>query len=327
MKKTILFFVCALSMGAYAQLISGGQITTTTSYQHASDSAKLQINTNVPANLTLDGQDMGETKVTPYEVKFGQHKIVLTAEGYYRRSKTVEVQRSTYTVYNFRLQRKPRRYAIRHGLQQELVLNFDWQEFYHSGNYGGYYDTPTGLIDYVIGWRFNDWVFLGAGTGLHVYRGYTFKRSDHQYAPTDNYRYLYASQNEPYNGYDFDKTLVEMPLYAQLKVYFMNTRWKPFLETSLGGRFGFTSFRDSGIMFNVAPGVEFCINDHNAINLMLGYSFAGHHVAVPGGNSTYYSSEKCSTSCPYKGSYHYHYNIDSSRELAHGLTLRIGFVL
>lgn len=325
MKKVLLALcACAVCIGAQAQLISGGHITTTTSYQHVSDSAQIQINTNVPTNLTLDGTNMGETQATPYRVKFGQHKLVLTADGYYRRTKNVEVQRNTYNVFDIKMLRKPRRYAIRHGLQQEIVLNYDWIE-YEDDDYNRYhsYDFNSGLVDYVIGWRFNDWVFLGAGTGLHIYNGYAFDEDMHRYFRYNNYEYV-GSDRPYWEG--FEKTLVEMPLYAQLKVYFMNTRWKPFLMTSLGGRIGLSSYGDSGILFNIGPGVEFCINDRYALNLVLGYSMAGHHIAHRGDYMYFYSTRDCDKYCPYKGEYHYHYNIEGENALAHGLTLRLGFV-
>lgn len=317
--KKIVFILCACAfcIGTHAQLISGGQITTTTAYQHIPDSAQIKINTNVPTNLTLDGTNMGETQATPYRVKFGQHKLVLTADGYYRKKKNVEVKRNTYNEFDFKMLRKPhpQPYAIRHGLQQEIVLNYDWTDNYYYG------DFNSGLVDYVIGWRFNDWVFLGAGTGLHVYNGYVFDEDMHRYFRYGDYEYV----GRPYRE-DFEKTLVEMPLYAQLKVYFMNSRWKPFLTTSLGGRIGLSSYGDSGILFNIGPGVEFCINNRYALNLVLGYSMAGHHIAREGDYKYVSSYQDCDKYCPYKGKYHDHYNIEEENVLAHGLTVRLGFV-
>lgn len=240
MKKIItIAILCILTRGVYAELITGGQITTTTIYQVISDTGMVQFVTNVPANLKIDDTDLGEVQSAPYKMKYGQYKAVLTAENYYPKRKKIEVEREKLTTYKMKLLRKPKKcdpYVFHTGFQQEVNLNYALND----GGKGG----QSGLVDYVAGWRFNDWVFLGAGTGLHVF---------------DDWWGIYG---------------LEIPLYAQTKIYFMKTRWRPFFITSVGMRLGCVNFNNNeviGAMFNTGFGVEYCISNKYAINYSMGY--------------------------------------------------------
>lgn len=317
MKKIIaLVCVCMFAVGSYAQLITGGQITTTTTYQVLSDTGMVRFVTNVPANLKIDDTDMGEVQSTPYKMKYGQYKATLTAENYYPKRQKVQVEREKLSTYNVKLlrKRKPKPYPVRTGLQQEVNLNYSFVDgFWHK------YDMSSGLVDYVIGWRFNNWFFLGAGTGLHIHDcGFAGESFDF-----DGYKYVVG--NFYWDFFKPGKYVAEIPLYLQAKVYMMNSRVKPFMLTSLGGRFDLCKVPDNGVLFNIGPGVEFNINERYAVNLSFLYELKGMNGVDDYKYYFDYGSNRCTSSCPYYEYHHYHYNLKSN-SITHGFSMRVGFV-
>lgn len=256
-----------------------------------SDSVEVQFITNVPANLKLNGEDYGEVSVRPYRLKYGQYKAEFSADGYRTKTKNIEPSRTQLSIYNIKLHKG--KSDSHTGLRHELVLNYSCHKW--TGYESGGKNLNSGLLDYVIGWRFNRWVFLGAGTGIHVLD---------QAVPYCDY------YNEG-NGHDGSRISVEIPFYAHAKVYFTDKKWCPFLMTSLGGRiaperFGGKAF-DAGVLFNIGPGLEYCINDRLAINLCLAYEVKGIVW------SKYYK---------YEG-----FNDSGCTDYTHGFTLRAGFVI
>lgn len=140
-------------------------------------------------------------------------------------------------------QRKPlQKYNAKVGLQQEVCLNWGFAEDYDFHNFG--------LVNYIAGYRFNNWFYAGGGTGIYIYDSYHL---DQMYFPKP-------------------KVSAEIPLYAHCKIYAMQTRLAPYFTTSLGARFGLKSqFVDIGTMFNVGCGATFRINDKQSAYLSLTY--------------------------------------------------------
>lgn len=117
---------------------------------------------------------------------------------------------------------------------------------------------------YTAGYRFNDYIFLGGGTGFGYY----------------SYTWTYPSGGfESYYG-------GVIPIYAKFRSYFTKTRWKPFFDVTFGmdlllqtyhRNFGFNndyhevSETYPTINFNPAFGLSCQINKKLEIFLSAGY--------------------------------------------------------
>ena len=188
-------------------------------------------------------------------------------------------------------------------------------------------------INYIGGFRFNHYLFVGVGSGLDFGAGYSFK----PYVMEDR-RYVSSSCTEDVfdNYYDLPIQKLSIPLYAHFKVYFMKTRLAPFLAFSGGVRFSsakklevysskYSSNRGSEFdkylrtekygavtgMFEVLPGVSYQLNDKYTFNFQFGYAARSGHMwnrwDEYGGN--------------------YNPNVYSVRKCwFHGLTMRLGVV-
>lgn len=155
-------------------------------------------------------------------------------------------------------------------------------------------------INYIGGYRINQHLFVGLGTGLDFGCSYNFKPYIMQ---NDG---LVCSGPSKYYEEDSDEwgmaalpiQKVSIPLYANFRVYFMKTRWAPFLSFSAGMRISGAKkleVYDSKIlshwydkefdqylytdnygavtgMFEVMPGVSFQYNKKLAFNFQLGYA-------------------------------------------------------
>ena len=117
---------------------------------------------------------------------------------------------------------------------------------------------------YTAGYRFNDYIFLGGGTGFGYY----------------SYTWIDSSGNfESYYG-------GVIPIYAKFRSYFTKTRWKPFFDVTIGmdlmlqtgvdysNNGGYASEGGStypSINFNPAFGLSRQINKKLEIFLSAGY--------------------------------------------------------
>ena len=157
-------------------------------------------------------------------------------------------------------------------------------------------------INYIGGYRINQHLFVGLGTGLDFGCSYNFR----PYVMEDDG--LVCSGPSEYYQEDNDEggiaalpiQEVSIPLYANFRVYFMKTRWAPFLSFSAGMRIsgakklevyssknvGSYWYEDKEFdqylytdkygavtgMFEVMPGVSFQYNKKLAFNFQFGYA-------------------------------------------------------
>ena len=155
-----------------------------------------------------------------------------------------------------RIKHELKKYPAEKGLQQEVQLSA-------VGLIGGGWHRMTGLVDYVIGKRINNWVFAGAGIGVHLYemRGQVvFEKSRYQYKDVG--------------------TSLDLPIYAHAKVYFTDTRVKPFFATSAGLRFGFNAnqtYQDYGAYFNAGLGFSAYLTEKLDLTFTVGYQLWQEH--------------------------------------------------
>lgn len=192
-------------------------------------------------------------------------------------------------------------------------------------------------INYIGGWRFNNWLFVGAGTGLEFAhnRAYGMKQlignSETIYSHDDCYNYI-SNLNIEDRG---SANLVSIPLYAHIRTYYMRTTWAPYSSVSLGGRL---APKDSGIYFDFSTGVDYRVNEKLHAFFSIGFwlsEFIGED-SFSGADEYYSGYNPCgSRLCPYSdmtdnyGNYISHYHIHLSdlfndRDVYCGLSFRLG---
>lgn len=188
-------------------------------------------------------------------------------------------------------------------------------------------------INYIGGYRINQHLFVGLGTGLDFGCSYNFKpyiMEDDGLVCSGPSKH-YVEDSDEWGSVELPIQKVSIPLYANFKVYFMKTRWAPFLSFSAGMRIsgakklevyssknvGSYWYEDKEFdqylytdkygavtgMFEVMPGVSFQYNKKLAFNFQFGYATR-------------------STSCRYNfmGDY------ETRTGWAHGFTMRLGVV-
>lgn len=171
---------------------------------------------------------------------------------------------------------------ITKGFKQEVNLAYSFIDFL----------TSHLNFNYIAGYRFNHYLFVGAGAGLDF--GCT---NNHKplLVRSGNYGGYYITNQ--YKYYDLPVQKVAIPLYAHFKAYFMKTRWAPFLAFSAGVRFSTAkktyesvsdmqySYKYGAVtgMFEVLPGVSFKYNDKYDFNFQFGYATRSGHFNYSGG--------------------------------------------
>lgn len=218
-------------------------------------------------------------------------------------------------------------YDAKVGFQQfvELSPKMDFWDF----DYG-----HTG-INYIGGWRFNNWIYAGVGTGLEF--AHNFAKGAKDFIGSDIVTYKYWDDDYILSE-DIDADIygsfnrVSIPLYLHLRAYYMRTKWAPYSSVSFGGRL---APKDSGVYFDFSTGVDWRINDDYHAYFSLGFwlskfrKTSGHNYEL--NTSDWYSDdENCGTrACPYynNGVDHYHnkfYNLFCEKDIYGGMSFRLG---
>ena len=128
----------------------------------------------------------------------------------------------------------------------------------HAHGYQGHLDAgySIGIGDYDFGrfevntahgYQFNPFLFLGAGAGIHFMSSYATPGID---IPLD--------QRE---------SLVDIPLFGNLRCNFLNKKFSPFVDLK-GGYF---VTNNGGLYLNVSVGCRYAFKEKMAFNLSMGY--------------------------------------------------------
>lgn len=124
--------------------------------------------------------------------------------------------------------RNTQKKAVKSGFQHIATVgyNYDIQVFASSIN-----------AEYIFGYRFNNYLFAGIGTGLNAYLG--TQCADNFISLSAIYG-IYRQKNGTYNSFwvlDDDPLILRrlsVPLYAHLRTYFTKTKIQPFFALSVG---------------------------------------------------------------------------------------------
>lgn len=111
----------------------------------------------------------------------------------------------------------------------------------------------------INGYRFNDYLFLGAGVGYEYLNGL--------------YYHNYGGKS---SSYDSKSTQNIIQLYVRVKANFTNAKISPFASLDLGNSFNLDSTDEikmaKGFFFEPAIGCDFKLNDKQTFYISLGYS-------------------------------------------------------
>lgn len=130
------------------------------------------------------------------------------------------------------------------GYQQFVELGATFCSAYDEEHEG---KGATG-VNYIGGWRFNNWFFAGAGTGLNF---------SHFCYRTNGFGSLNA---------------VSVPLYLHLRGYYMNTRLAPYSSLSFGGNL---CPKESVGYFDFSTGADYRLNSKFHLFASLGFWLRG----------------------------------------------------
>lgn len=175
--------------------------------------------------------------------------------------------------------------------------------------FGRYERGHTG-INYIGGWRFNNRLFAGVGTGLEF---------AHQYEEEEAKKIkelIREGRESTYSIYQYGTlNAVSLPIYAHVRAYYMRTAWAPYSSLSLGSRL---AHKDCGLYFDFSTGVDYRINDYYHAYFSLGFWLSRQKDVT---DWTRYDESCGIWTCDYE-TLHFHPSFDKIR--TGGMSFRIG---
>ena len=161
------------------------------------------------------------------------------------------------------------------------------------------------------GYQLNEYLFIGAGLGLHIYNAREAKLRDSigtnsypQYVgsvisgkrvPADSLTYMRA----------VDSSYMVMPIFLDVRGYFplQNSAITPFAMFRVGFAFNLSDgFGGMGLFMNPAVGVKYQISPMIGINFSVGYSYQSYGgIPKDGGYGYYYIKDSSNTKYEAKG--------------------------
>lgn len=122
-------------------------------------------------------------------------------------------------------------------------------------------------VNFVGGYRINDYFFVGAGAGYEYIDGLYYT----------SYEYHGGAGNS-YHGTSYD-VRNNIKVFGRLKVNLTNTKVSPFFAVDLGANFGLSSNEikmANGFYFEPGFGCDFSISPKQTLYVMLGYNGIGY---------------------------------------------------
>lgn len=273
---------------------------------------------------------------------------------YNKDNKDKNIQTVSSTVIKKEVIYKEKKIKVKKVREKREFTKYDakrgYQQFVEASPKLDFFDSDKGHtgINYIGGWRFNNWLFIGAGTGLEF--AHSVSHGARQYVgesalvfkESDDYSYYGVGINSEDIGVQRygSINLISVPLYMHLRTYFMRTAWAPYSSVSIGGRL---APKDSDVYFDVSLGVDCRANEKLHAYFSMGFWLSRFRNYWPtwdmNHNITYEYYGKDNTcdhpSCPYRnekeynGNYvqHYHYSLSNmyhKKDVYGGLSFRIG---
>lgn len=150
------------------------------------------------------------------------------------------------------------------------------------------------------GYQVNEYLFVGAGLGLHIYNARDAKMTDPnsypQYVGTTNSSGVIVPKDSVTYLRAVDSSYMTMPIFLDVRGYLplQNSKLTPFAMFRVGYAFNLNdSFGGMGIYMNPAVGVKYQISPMIGINFSVGYSYQSYGgIPADGGYGYYYYKDK-----------------------------------
>lgn len=250
---------------------------------------------------------------------------------------------SSTVITKTKTKRVHTKYDAKIGYQQFVELGVTSIDGYKGG---------TG-INYIGGWRFNNWLYAGVGTGLKFSHIVDTGLKEHvgesiEFIIPHNNSWTFASPNIEEYQYEIREyfklkdiggslNAVSIPLYLNVRTFLTKTKWSPYAAISLGGDL---ALKECGVYFDLSTGVNYRLNEQYNFYTSLGFFFKGGRQNNLSDFSYYdYTYENAyfdhyaeceDKTCPYSGKEYYGHthiifdNLWHVKSLYYGMSFRIG---
>ena len=191
----------------------------------------------------------------------------------------------------------------------------DYYDYYSVSGYKGIVDIGYNLsiggtgekgnfeINTSHGYQINEYLFTGAGLGLHIYNARDSAMKNQNTFPhyvstyrTDSTAWIHA----------VDSSYMTLPIFLDIRGYLplQNSNLTPFFMLRFGYAFNLSDgFKGMGIYMNPAIGLKYQMSPMLGLNFSLGYSYQGYGgIPRDGGYGFYYIKDSSNTKYEAKGS-------------------------
>ena len=158
------------------------------------------------------------------------------------------------------------------------------------------------------GYQLNEYLFVGAGVGLHMYNARDSRLKD-SIGSTSYYPQYIGTNKVPVDSVTYmravDSSYMTMPIFLDIRGYLplQNSAFTPFVMMRAGFAFNLSDgFGAMGLYMNPAIGVKYQVSPMIGINFSVGYSYQSYGgIPKNGGYGYYYIKDATNTKYEAKG--------------------------
>jgi hypothetical protein len=176
----------------------------------------------------------------------------------------------------------------------------EYDDYYSVSGYKGFFDAGYNVamgktgekgnfeINTSHGYKINEYLFAGAGLGLHI-----FSARDSAMKKQTNYPHYTATYRTDSTAYlhAVDSSYMTLPIFLDIRGYLplQNSKITPFFMFRFGYAFNLSDgFKGMGIYMNPAIGLTYNISNMVGINFSVGYAFQSYGGIPKNGGYGYY---------------------------------------
>lgn len=239
--------------------------------------------------------------------EYSMDDVKRVARGSARGSKTASAKKSSSTRNSSRYDDD--RYSNR---SSSGYNDDDYYDNYNISGYKGTFDAGYNLamggtgekgsfeFNTSHGYQLNEYLFVGAGVGLHIYNArdinMTNSKNYPQYIGTPNSSGIIVPTDSVTYMRAVDSSYMTLPIFLDVRGYLplQNSQFTPFAMFRVGYAFNLSdSFGGMGLYMNPAIGVKYQISPMIGINFSVGYSYQSYGgIPAEGGYGYYYYKDE-----------------------------------
>ena len=187
------------------------------------------------AKIYIDGNYVGNSTKNVKELIVGQHDLKVELDGYYWQNKKAIIRENRDTTISFTLRKlplTPAQYDMKYrnrGVINSLEFNYGLaqapgQIVYKNLGVHNYKSLYPLEFNYLLGFRFSNWISLSLGSGI-TYEALDLRKSGDEFA--DYYYEKYIDEIVNYSN-------LLVPAFANSKIYLSRGKYQPMLSVSAG---------------------------------------------------------------------------------------------